>query len=446
MRNIELQKCSKASIRDAVRDIALSGLDIREPGELWLIPMQGKVEVWPGYLGRIKLVRQVPGILDVGLVPVHENDTYEPQGPRALPVHQKPGNFKPRGRMIGAYVFVEWESGRVQVEDMDWATMEKRRNQYARSWQKERSAWKTSPEQMGLITCARAYLHPRNIPGMSRVASALILRQERSMELLREAFPGQELESYEAPEATPASMHAVHGDDDEDNRKVILYEISRSHQTVVYPLTTEIGRQAICHTFFGCKQWQDLSNIHMPQLTQHYGKWRAFVEALQVEGVPDGSDCWTFRQWGDWAWEGVVPETPQDAPESTNGTEGEGQQGDLPLAADSAPVQDAPLISDIEEFHGLVQAHIETIENDTRQKALKKALADWYGATSWASMPSYVRTGNADLGALRFVFEEITRKGLPDAQQYPNLGQWVHDVLSTRASLQQQPALEAPHE
>ena len=112
----KLQGCSPESIRAALIDLALSGLDITQRGEVWLVPFEntkkdpvtGKTQyknnqpvkelectVQDGYLGRIKLARQHPEIQDAWGRAVRDKDEYQYQGYHALPLHQPPAHVWP---------------------------------------------------------------------------------------------------------------------------------------------------------------------------------------------------------------------------------------------------------------------------------------------------------------------------------------------------------------
>lgn len=377
-KNPKLQRCTKDSIKAAAIDLSLSGLDITQRGDAWLIPMENakrgedgkvvKVEikdakgnvkkdkdgrpythtvkelqcvVWDGYVGRLKLARNSPGVADAWAEETREHDELIWNGPAELPTHRYDPR-KDRGKLDGAYCVVQFDDGRVKALFMNKDEILKHRNQYARAadsdiWQECLYEWRdgkrvtTNTENRGFRHMLKKVVinqlcHPRNIT-MPRHARNIIEHQEDQIAAHLTPANGESMQPQQPVAATAASMPEIHGESGGPEHQQIFDEISDGYQTVVYPIiTSDAGREAVCFAFFGCRHWPDLHRLFLPQLTQRLDRWREFVEALHVEGVPQGSQGWTFAQWREWAWDGVVPETPKDLPETANGGATEAEQ------------------------------------------------------------------------------------------------------------------------
>ena len=193
-RTPQLQRCTKESIKSAVMDMALLGLDIRNPGEAWLIPYDvavkddrgnktGQTELTctmqAGYIGKRKIALSHPAVKDAWAESVYENDTFIYHGKRGMPEHMY-SPFKPRGALIGFYAVVELEGDVCRCEVMSLDEVKAHRDQYSKSkrstfWAEEYTEYDrngkavgTHPsrtfEQMCLKTVLAKVCHSRVIP------------------------------------------------------------------------------------------------------------------------------------------------------------------------------------------------------------------------------------------------------------------------------------------
>ena len=235
-RNPSLQVCTDDSIQAAAVNLALSGLDITQPGEAWLIPMEVNKKyleehptrpdktvekwrkvyecvVWDGYLGRLKLARQSPDVIDIDWDIVRANDTYRYRGKTAIPEHLHPENFQPRGNILGVYAYIVFTSGRIKCLQMSMDDVRAHRNQYSRAaksgaWQEQVNGKENRGLQhMVAKTVLNQLCHPRNM-SMTRAAAQIIGLQEQYLETQKPAN-GHTMQPQE-PIATPTPVqHAI---------------------------------------------------------------------------------------------------------------------------------------------------------------------------------------------------------------------------------------------
>jgi phage RecT family recombinase len=181
----DLHTCSMQSIQEGVVRIAALQLNPAIPNEVFLIPRGGKAEPQIGYGGLRKLVLRSPEVLDCFARDVREHDTYvPPASPVALPVHQLPGAFAPRGRVIGYYALIQLHCGNWRFWPMSVAEVEKHRDQYASKTQRGEcfGSWSrgnvdreglSSFDKMALKTCIRMACNPRDFSLTEDVTWAL---------------------------------------------------------------------------------------------------------------------------------------------------------------------------------------------------------------------------------------------------------------------------------
>lgn len=75
--NPALQECSPESVKAAAYKIAALDLDASgATGELWLVPIMGRVEVWPGVKGLLKLARRSGEVRTITTGAVREGDVF----------------------------------------------------------------------------------------------------------------------------------------------------------------------------------------------------------------------------------------------------------------------------------------------------------------------------------------------------------------------------------
>ena len=218
-RTPQLQRTTPESIKMSVLAMALSGLDIRNPGEAWLIPYNNALvddrgnktgerelqcTLLTGYVGRRKQALSHDAVLDAWAESVRVNDTFVYHGKAAMPEHTF-NPFLPRGNLVGFYAIVELEGKRYRCEVMSLEDVRAHRDQYSRSakslfWAEELNGKENrSFEQMALKTILSRVCNPRVIPMTDHVRRQI----ESEEDTMRNVTP-QPTPMYLPPEeATP---------------------------------------------------------------------------------------------------------------------------------------------------------------------------------------------------------------------------------------------------
>lgn len=164
-RNPTLQKCSPATIAGCVVQASILGL---EPdgvlGEAYLVPFWNKkannnrggyeCQLIPGYQGLLKLVRNTGELQMVDVQAVHENDEFEFEKGMEPFLRHKPA-LGDRGEIQSYWAGAVLINGGKQFEVMTVEEIERHRDQYSQSADKDYSPWKTSPEWMYKKTVLR---------------------------------------------------------------------------------------------------------------------------------------------------------------------------------------------------------------------------------------------------------------------------------------------------
>ncbi|MGI9298604.1 MAG: recombinase RecT [Gammaproteobacteria bacterium] len=326
-RNPTLQQCAPESIREAAVDLALSGLDITQKGEAWLIPHDVKRRVgkdrwettkqcvvWDGYIGRLKLVRQSPDVVDAWPMIVRAGDSYRFCGPAALPEHKFPEGFGDRGSIVGAYCVIQFTDGRIKALQMSKEEIIAHRDQYAKAkdadiWQEFKTEWKNSQrkksdkENLGFQhMCSKVVVnqlcHPRNVT-FNRSSQNIIGRQERVLEDAR-PLTAADTQPVEPSATTFNSIDELYGEDTSPDKTAFIDRIRNDYQTVISPLVPEVGRAFFAKYFFRCKTWEDMPRFTLKQLSQRNEEWIQTIDRLATNGLPDSCEQWTEEQWMTW--------------------------------------------------------------------------------------------------------------------------------------------------
>lgn len=323
----QLQNCTPESIKAAGIQLAQSGLDITQPGEAWLIPMENTIRdangritgkevecvVWDGYIGRIKLAKQCEDVEDIWADEVRENDTYRYQGYDNPPLHQYPDSFNPRGSLIGVYAVARYKSGFYKAIQMSKDEIIKFRDQYSKSaksavWQETYWRWgekkgeKVTAENRGFAQMAKKTVinqlcHPRHI-NMPRHCAAIITGQEASMQ--RQTITNEDMQPKQpvlarkeaADELFPDAPKSVMefnstrklSEEEAEHKQQILAEIREDFHEIVYPLMPN-GADELCQQIFGVATFQLLVQKPLDDLLQCMPSWRGKIEQLKKEGV-----------------------------------------------------------------------------------------------------------------------------------------------------------------
>jgi len=106
------------SLRDSIVNVAAIGLSLCPAEKLaYLIPMDGKVLMWPSYIGLAKLAVSDNGILWVQAKIVHKNDKFIFNGLDNIPTHEF-SPFSDRGEAVGVYCAAKTPDGAFLSEIM----------------------------------------------------------------------------------------------------------------------------------------------------------------------------------------------------------------------------------------------------------------------------------------------------------------------------------------
>ena len=123
-RDPNLANCDPGSLFAAFLLCAQAGLlPGKHHGHVWLIPRKSAVDVMPGANGYLYLFRRQPGVQDVRIMLVHEQDQFEYDPDTDTVTHKfdpfsesrvfsYPTKTNPKGGLRGGYVRVDFKDGR----------------------------------------------------------------------------------------------------------------------------------------------------------------------------------------------------------------------------------------------------------------------------------------------------------------------------------------------
>ena len=353
----KLQGCSPESIRAALIDLALSGLDITQRGEVWLVPFEntkkdaitGKTQyknnqavkelectVQDGYLGRIKLARQHPEIQDAWGRAVRAQDEYQYQGYHALPTHKHPPMFGPRGKVIGVYACVTYTNGLAKCLEMALDEVLRHRNQYSRAgqsdvWQEHLSEWQDkngrrqrvetdtenrSFEVMCVKVVTNKLCHPREIP-MTRHAVRIITAQEELTQSLRPPTP--EDRSLKTPVPAVDNTSLLFGDTpdlpsvQETEERNRLLRRFRQEFAAAGPRLSPADTQALLQECFGVTDWREVPGLPLATLHAAELPWTHRLTSLAGGAGPlPVPEPLQDQGWRD-ALAALLPQLPPEA-------------------------------------------------------------------------------------------------------------------------------------
>jgi recombination protein RecT len=179
--NPALQKCNPDSVLAAIVRMAQLHLDPAIPNECWLVPYKSEASFIVGYGGLRKLALRSPEVKDILVSAVHEHDTYEsPNTPTELPLHRRPGSFRPRGRAIGYYAAALLRVGHWRVIEMSREEVKSHRDRYSKAAQstfwaegKPDEEGLSNFDKMALKTVLRQLCSPRHLTLTADAQTAL---------------------------------------------------------------------------------------------------------------------------------------------------------------------------------------------------------------------------------------------------------------------------------
>lgn len=182
----DLAKCSLPSIALALHKVARLGLVIGEG--VYLVPIKGSCEVWPGYKGLMQLAMESG--LCRSMIPhvVYDTDVFEYEFGSNQFLKHRPGQRKPTGDqpvITHAWADITLRFGRQAFWVMDYATIDARRLKSKNPILKNE---KTSPAWYCLKTVLRDWLNRQPLGGKLKDALA---EPDQEEEPLRVAGPGE---------------------------------------------------------------------------------------------------------------------------------------------------------------------------------------------------------------------------------------------------------------
>lgn len=161
--NPDLLTCTRATLFTTAAEAASLGLEIDSVlGQAYLVPYKNKgvkeVTLIPGYLGLKELAYRSGKITGIFGEPVYTDDEFDFEYGTTHFLKHKPSDSAARSVPLHVYALVRIAGGGVEFKVMSWAQVEWHRNKYAKGWDRNGSAWQTSPVAMGIKTALRKTL------------------------------------------------------------------------------------------------------------------------------------------------------------------------------------------------------------------------------------------------------------------------------------------------
>lgn len=123
--NTYLQTCDPTSIKNAIVNVALTGLTLNPALKMaYLVPRAGKCVFDPSYVGLVKVLTDFGAVKNVEAHVVHENDLFDYEFGTANFIKHKPAN-KDRGAMVCAYAIAYFRDGGFQFDVLQKEDIEK---------------------------------------------------------------------------------------------------------------------------------------------------------------------------------------------------------------------------------------------------------------------------------------------------------------------------------
>lgn len=159
-----------------------------------------------------------------------------------------------------------------------------------------------------------------------------------------------------------------------------------------------------------------LASVHLDDLRTGLSSLRAGVAALYPSAPPEHSSAAPVA-------DGAPPEA----------------------AAQGAEVTVEATLTPTERLKDLVQTHINPLDDSKRREALKKAIASvLYGVAGWPQVHKLSEAQlDAELGMVQWLCTRLESQGLPSAEQYPDLADWVRHEQQSRTAMQAPPEQES---
>lgn len=171
-RNDYLAKMSMPSIKNALVNIALSGLTLNPVMKMaYLVPRKGQCCVDPSYMGLVKILTDSGSVKSIKSDVVYEKDTFDIDlGSNGYLKHKPYLGADARGRKIGAYSVAILSEGMPHIDFMRWDDIMsiKSRSEAVRGG--KGSPWDTDEDEMACKTVIKR--HWKYLPKSERAVMA----------------------------------------------------------------------------------------------------------------------------------------------------------------------------------------------------------------------------------------------------------------------------------
>lgn len=149
--NTFLQSCDHVSIKNAIVNVALTGLTLNPVlKQAYLVPRKGKCILDPSYMGLIKVITDAGAAKNIDACVVYSNDKFEFERGTTPYVKHVP-TLANRGQLIGVYAIAYFRDGGFQFDVMGREEVEKVRST-SESYKNEKtrmySPWETWEDEM----------------------------------------------------------------------------------------------------------------------------------------------------------------------------------------------------------------------------------------------------------------------------------------------------------
>lgn len=122
-----LESCTRASIANALLSMVVQGLDPNR-NQAYFIAHGTTLTLRRSYFGTLALAKRLGGVKDAYAEVIYEGDEFEfetERGRKKIVKHKQTLDGIAKGKIVGAYVVVEFEDGREDAEVMPMAEIQK---------------------------------------------------------------------------------------------------------------------------------------------------------------------------------------------------------------------------------------------------------------------------------------------------------------------------------
>lgn len=171
-RNDYLAKMSMPSIKNALVNIALSGLTLNPVMKMaYLVPRKGQCCVDPSYMGLVKILTDSGSVKSIKSDVVYEKDTFDIDlGSNGYLKHKPYLGADARGRKIGAYSVAVLSDGTPHIDFMRWDDIMAIKGRSEAVKGGKGSPWDTDEDEMACKTVIKR--HWKYLPKSDRAVMA----------------------------------------------------------------------------------------------------------------------------------------------------------------------------------------------------------------------------------------------------------------------------------